>query len=258
MPGRPPGLEPDDLVNDLLAELLERGRAVQDDLLARTDDELRAAVYNRLRQLAVESAPHWDRYRALKGHVAAVLAEPPRTGPSAAAPTRLTEGRAERLSRDLVRQAVAWLLSTTPTPPRNPATISRLLMRAYFPPDQPAVRERAGPTPRSDRRIQHDGAVLARALKAELPAEELKVLVWTYEGRQLRTIAADLGVAIATAWDLKRRALDTVRAVMATHRIGTGRTVAEALSRLATDVQLKRMLGFYDSVAVGAGRSDWS
>ena len=120
-------------------------------------------------------------------------------------------------------------------------------MQLYFPSEQPDVREHAGPTPRSDRRIQHDGAILARALKAELTPEELKVLVWSYEGRPLRRIATDLGLAIATAWDWKRRALDNTRAVMAVHRIGTDRTVAEAFSRLATDSQLRKMLGFYDS-----------
>jgi len=36
---------------------------------------------------------------------------------------------------------------------------------------------------------------------------------------------------------------------MASHRIGTDRTVAEALARLATDRHLRKMLGFYDSSA---------
>jgi hypothetical protein len=53
-------------------------------------------------------------------------------------------------------------------------------------------------------------------------------------------------VATATAWDWKRRAPGTIRTVMTTHRIGTDRTVAEALSRIATDGEVKKMLGFYD------------
>jgi len=249
MHSRPPGFEPHDLVNELLAELLERGRAVQNDLLGFADKELETAVYNRIRQLAVEAAPQWDRYRALKGHVAAVLDGLTSAPSSAVAPTRLSEGQAERLSRDLVRQAVEWLLATAPPPARDAAVITRLLMQLYFPADQPDVHEHAGPTPRSDRRIQHDGAILARALRAELPREELKVLVSLYEGRPLRRIAGDLGVAITTVWDWKRRALESTRAVMASHGIGTDRTVAEALARLATDRHLRRMLGFYDSSA---------
>ena len=176
---------------------------MQDDLLGFADQELETAVYNRIRQLAVEAAPQWDRYRALRGHVAAVLDGLTSTPSSAVAPTRLSEGQAERLSRDLVRQAVEWLLATTPPPPRDAAVITRLLMQLYFPPEQPDVREHAGPTLRSDRRIQHDGAVLARALRAELPREELKVLVSLYEGRLLRRIASDLGVAVSTVWDWK-------------------------------------------------------
>ena len=247
MHSRPPGFEAHDLLNEFLAELLERGRAVQGDLLGFSDKELETAVYNRIRQLAVEAAPQWSRYRALRGHVAAVLDQLRSVPASAAAPTRLTEGQAERLSRDLVRQAVEWLLATTPPPRRDPGAITRTLMQVYFPADQPDVREHAGPTPRSDRRIHHDGAVLARVLRAELPREELKVLVWLYEGRPLRQIAADLGVAVTTAWDWKRRALERTRAAMALHGVSTDRTVAQALARLATDRHLREVLGFYDS-----------
>ena len=249
MHSRPPGLEPQDLVNEFLAELLERGRAVQDDLLRFADKELETAVYNRIRQLAVEAAPQWDRYRALRGHVAAVLDGLASASSSGAAPISLSEGRAERLSRDLVRQAVEWLLATAPPPPRDAAVLTRLLMQLYFPADEPDLHEHAGPTPRSDRRIQHDGAILARALKAELPREELKVLVWSYEDRPLRQMAGDLGVAVTTAWDWRRRAFDRIRVVMASHGIGTDRTLAEALERLASDRHLRKLLGFYDSSA---------
>lgn len=246
MHARPPGFEEDDLLNELLKELVECGPTSQDDLLSLEDDQLRAAVSNRLRQLAVEAAPDWDRYRALKGHVTAVLKEV--SGPPAdtAAPAQLTVGKAERLSRDRVRQAVAWALAAAPPPPREATPLTRLLMQRYFPPTGRDAQGLRDPRPSSAPRIRVDGAFLAAALRDELPHDQLQALVGTLESQSLTQIAAALDVAVATAWDLKQRAIVHIRALMARHGISTDRTVTVALRNLARDPRVRRVLGLED------------
>lgn len=206
-----------------------------DELLGRDDAGLRAAVSNRLRQLGLEAMDDRNRFRALRQHVAAALAEPA-TKPKE--PPLSLQAGTDRFSFQAVKQAVDWVHLErrrdwreagvrAPAPDLDATQVTRLLLERYplfdrgscephlahvlqepeahpgpvraarHPPGNPRGKSSTSPATRARRTI--DGQKLLDRLRDRLAERKLDVLRRRFRGDTFEEIARDLGVALATA-----------------------------------------------------------
>ena len=215
--------ESDDALQDFVCDLLERdgqsGSAAE--LVKLEDSALVAALRRRLLQVSTENRPGWKQVKALREQVRAVLAEPVLEVPLGL-PVTLVEG--DRLCREHVRDAVAWVISQVDAPPRTAAAIAERLLDLYSsstlsggfdlqPPAQAVVED--------DAIAAVDAVTVAGRVREALDPALVHALWLRARGATLSAIAHDQGIAVSTAHGRVAEALVNFAALVEREGAGT-------------------------------------
>jgi DNA-directed RNA polymerase specialized sigma24 family protein len=187
----------DDLVGEFLLRLVDataHRRAGSAEFMLDLDDRrLRGTIRHRLRQMLAETCPGARLRKQLRAFVKVLLSED-RLPVPAAPPTSLYRG--DRLSSELVREAMAWVLLHEETP-RTPAGITARLMAMY------CVREAStGATEQGDPEHDlHTRLEVQRLLLglAQDCSQQARAVHMRLAGLSLQAIAEQQGVSISTA-----------------------------------------------------------
>lgn len=195
------------------------------------DSALVAALRRRLLQVSTENRPGWKQVKALREQVRAVLAELVLEIPLHL-PVTLVEG--DRLCREHVRDAVAWVISQVDAPPRTAPAIAERLLCLYSsstlssgldlqPPAQAVVED--------DAIAAVDAVAVAGRVREALDPALVHALRLRAQGATLCAIARDQGIAVSTAHGRVASALVNFAALV--EREGAGpETVEPALALL--------------------------
>lgn len=206
---------PDDLLQDLLADLLARSRNAQPsgiaELLKLQDVQLVAALRRRVVQVrAVQLGSRARLVKVLRAHVAAALEQ--RLPTPDVMPMTLVVG--DRISRDLVRQAVAYVLAQVDPPEREPRALAAQFLAEYFTVGAEEIGlERHGEPGdhEEDRALLHvDAGGHLRKLRQLLGPELARVLGLRAQGKSLAEIANGR-MGVSTIHDHQAKALRRVR-----------------------------------------------
>ncbi len=226
---------PSDLVQAFWLSQLETasrtGTEPFQPLLTLEAGDLQALVRNRLRELAVEAAPNWNRVRALRAMVRRALSHLPPAPQDR--PGVIARGPAQHFSQELVRLAVAWVLDQSNPPEPKVRDVSRGLMRLYLPHEEiPVDAHHVHGDPLDEIRRDLDGETVAELLLEALAPEQLDILIRRYRGETFEEIARATGIAAATCHARFRRALDDAQSYLEEVGLITLGTASRAFQRL--------------------------
>lgn len=197
-----------DLLQDLLADLLERTRKHQTggiaELLELDDGQLLAALRRRVLQVsATAGGDRWKTVKLLRERVRAVLQNP--LPVVDAPPTGII--RAGRVDTTKVAEAVAWHRAQPGNMADGAKEIASWLLTTYL--SDPIAYDLHPTASASDYECvddRLDGVGVARELPNLLGPELMEIVVRRASGETLRDIAARLGCATSTAYARLREA----------------------------------------------------
>lgn len=217
--------EVDDVVGDFLLRLIEatrRSTSGSAEFLADLDEQqLRAVVRHRMRQVVAERSPRRHLVKQLRDAVRRVVARglPP---VPASPPVSLMHN--DKLHAGRVADAVAWSRNGEDAAgPQSIAGIAERLCETYFHTTVSGLSEATEPATDVD---PVDIKKVVSRLRAELDADLLQAARARLRDRSLGEISTMAGIAVSSAHARVARAVTAVRSII--EQVGVDRATGEA------------------------------